>query len=233
MKRNLLEEVGELLRQRGFDEELIANIQEKLKKYYRVEKGDFVFPSSREIIKELLPLFTSSLTVEKIISSLRFLGGEKLEEIWITEGEMKNLLEEVGKFFRKLISRKNGEKTISDFFFSTGLKQEKREFSEILRKHFQGIFTPGRIQKTREKIMRFVNSLAEKEKKEAEYLLQSFILFPEEDNLVLKFIFIKSLVRNMGLEEEIKNRAKDEQEKKVFLDYLERKIYNLMNGGEK
>ena len=231
---DLFKKIEVILRERGFDDKLISEIGNILKKYYDESKGRYRLPEYSKLVKELLPLFTASQTVEKILSSVELLEKEDLQKLWISKAEMGPLLREVGQFFGKMIFKEGGgEEKVSEFLFTPGLKEKKEEFVKILNKYYSKFFSGSRINKIREEVIKFANLSSGEEREKAKYLLLSFNIFPDEENVILKFMFIKSLVKNMGLREAIKKEARDERESEQFVKYLEKTLFNLWEGREK
>ena len=231
-KKKSFEKIEASLRGLGFDEELIEKVRVYVERFYDEKKGEYNIPDYKEFSRVLLPLFTSSKTVENILKSTEILERKEFSDLWIKEYEMRPLLREIGRFFSSLIFQTGGnEEKVRDFLFTDKYPQERENFSRILREHFQRLFTPQREGRIREKVIEFANLASQEDRNKARYLLLSFSLFKTRDNIFLKYLFIKSLVINMGLKEEIMKQASSQEEGISFTRLLEDRIFSIMEGG--
>ena len=226
-KERAFDKIKFSLRRMGFDDEFIEKVKASMDNFYDEKQGDYVIPDYEEFSRLLLPVFTSSETVENILKSTEILEREEFSDIWIKDYEMRSLLGEISRFFSSLVFGEREEKG-KDFFFTDKYPEEKKKFSVILNEHFDKIFSSKRISKIREKVIQFTNLSPKEERKKARYLLLSFSLFKKKDNIFLKYLFIKSLVVNAGFKKEIIKEAKDLEEGLAFTRLLEDKIFSIM-----
>ncbi|GEM_PF-5290335 len=231
-KKEAFKKIEISLRGLGFDDELIEKLRGYMDRFYDEQTGDYRIPDYKEFSHLLLPLFTSSKTVENILKSTEILEKEEFSDLWIKDYEMRELLGEIGRFFASLVFQTGGdEEKVRDFLFTNKYPEEQKKFSRILKEHFKKLFTTQRESKIRETVIKFANLSSRENREKARYLLLSFFLFSTQENVFLKYLFIKSLVVNMGLKEEIMKQASSQEEGVSFVRLLEDRIFFIMEGG--
>ncbi|NOZ63539.1 MAG: hypothetical protein GXO71_01070 [Caldiserica bacterium] len=231
-KKEAFKKIEISLRGLGFDNELIEKLRGCMDRFYDERIGDYKISDYKEFSRLLLPLFTSSRTVENILKSTEILEKEEFSDLWIKEYEMRELLGEIGRFFASLVFQTGGdEEKVRDFLFTNKYPEEKKRFSRILKEYFKKLFTTQRESKIRETVIKFANLSSQEDREKARYLLLSFFLFSTQDNVFLKYLFIKSLIVNMGLKEEIMKQASSQEEGVSFIRLLEDRIFSIMEGG--
>jgi hypothetical protein len=215
----------------GMDKETIDKIQGILDKFVDKRTGKMKTKNKKRVEELMMStLLESPQIIINILNSTKLLEKQIFRSLWLKE-ELEEMLPQIEEFMERL-GGDDEEKRI-EFLTTNKYLKEKREYGAILYRHYIKIITPEFIDKVTENLMRVVlTSKDAEEVRMAKVALNSFNFLPGNQNIIIMYLFIKSLVEYLNVREEIKTSAPSEEEAQLAIRVLEDHLYGALAEGE-
>jgi hypothetical protein len=88
------------------------------------------------------------------------------------------------------------------------------------------------IEGVKERLVEIASLKDEKERRLAEVALNSFLFLPGKKNVIIMYLFIKSIIKQLGIKKEIRQFARSPQEFSLATEALENHLYEALIEGE-
>jgi len=221
----------EILRLMGLDDQTIESMKGAMVKLYDPSTGDFRLDDFEEFKEVMLPTLLDSPVMEETLASTQLLDEPELKPFWLTAEQLQPCLDE----WEAWIDDKTQE---SEDFDSAGLlldetrEEERQELGQILFSHYEQLATKELERAIYDAIYQIAQLESDGRQKMAKNGMATFTLFPGKSNAFLQYLFVKSIVRNTNVTEELPELAEDESQLEEMLMTFEDSLFSILCEGE-
>ena len=230
--RDRLLEKEQVFRLMGMDEATILAMREGMLELYNPETGEFEVDDYESFEEVMLPALMNSQVLEDSLSCTKLLDHPQLKGLWLPATVMRPCIEEFDARLGVLSADMEEECEPVDLLIDDSYEEERVELGELLHEWYMNIVTDAMGARVYEALFEFSKDATDEEEKEmATNAMSIFNVFPREGNTVLQFLFIKSFIAHLELEEEIDQEAEDEEQRAEFVNSMEESLFAVLCQG--
>lgn len=226
------ESMRRFFQKEGFPHKIIDNLEGVLRKLYNKETGKIEL-DDEERFNELITsvLKESSDILTDILRATDLLDKEVFRPFYFSPEETDSVLDETEGFIAQLA--KEDETKVDGFLITDKYPEERAAYGEILYRSYVNLITPSLVEDVERALAQIIESSSDLgEIKLAKTALDSFSFMPGKENLLMMYLFTKSLVINLGFHNEIEQIADSQEEADLAIKGLEDSLYAALAMGE-
>ena len=230
--RDRLLEKEQVFRLMGMDEATILAMRKGMLELYNPETGEFEVDDYESFEEVMLPALMNSQVLEDSLSCTKLLNHPQLKGLWLPATVMRPCIEEFDTLLGVLSVDMEEECEPVDLLIDDSYEEERVELGGLLHEWYMNIVTDAMGARVYEALFEFSKDATDREEKEmATNAMSIFNVFPREGNTVLQFLFIKSFIAHLELEEEIDQEVEDEEQRAEFVNSMEESLFAVLCQG--
>lgn len=226
-----LKQGEEVLRLMGLDEETIEAMQEAMLKLYDPSTGEFRLDDFEEFKEVMLPTLLESPVMEETLSSTQLLDEPELKPFWLTAEQLQPCLDEWEAWIDEK-AQENENFDAAGMLLDESRDDDRLELGQLLFSHYEQLATKELERKIYDTLYQIAQQESDDRQKMAKSAMATFTLFPGKSNAFLQYLFVKSLVRNTNVTEDLPSLAEDESQLEEMLVTFEDSLFAVLCEGE-